>query len=198
MMRPAGVLLDMDGTLTVPRLDFPAIKADLGIGDQPILEAMAAMSHDQRRVASAKLDRHEADAAAASELAVGCHDLLDWLAAERLPFAVITRNSRQSVETVWRLHGLPACVTVAREDATFKPDPAPLRLAADRLGVEVADCWMVGDGVHDVEAAAAAGCRSVWLSLGREQRPFGAVPWRTVRDLPGLLDALRDSGSRRT
>ena len=190
-MRPAGVLLDMDGTLTVPRLDFPAIKRDLGIGDRPILEAMAAMSHDERRVASEKLDRHEAEAAAASELAAGCHDLLDWLADQRLPFAVITRNSRASVETVWRLHGLPACVTVAREDATFKPDPAPLRLAADRLGVDVADCWMVGDGVHDVEAAAAAGCRAVWLSLGWAERPFAAEPWRTVADLPGVLALLR-------
>jgi FMN phosphatase YigB (HAD superfamily) len=51
---------------------------------------------------------------------------------------------------------------------------------------------MIGDGRYDVEAAAAAGVPSVWISHGR-QRDFPAQPWRTVRDLKELLALLCDS-----
>jgi phosphoglycolate phosphatase-like HAD superfamily hydrolase len=48
---------------------------------------------------------------------------------------------------------------------------------------------MVGDGQYDVEAGAAAGVRTVWVSHGRE-RPFRAEPWRTVSDLCELQTLL--------
>lgn len=192
--RPAALLLDMDGTLTVPHLDFPQIKRDLGLPvDQPILEALDQLSAHDRRLADSILDRHENAAAEASTLAAGCHELLDWLAAEQLPFAVVTRNSRRSLETVWRLHGLPKCVCVTRDDEVYKPDPAPLRLACRRLEVPPERAWMVGDGPHDVEAGIAAGMRTVWLRLNRAERPFAARPWRTVENLIDLLDVLRAS-----
>lgn len=190
--RPAALLLDMDGTLTVPHLDFPRIKRDLGLPvDQPILEALDRLSIVDRRKADVILDGHENAAAEASKLAAGCHDLLDWLAAQDVPFGVVTRNSRRSLATVWRRHGLPACVCVTREDALYKPDPTPLRLACERLGVPPEAAWMVGDGPHDVEAGLAAGMATVWLRLNRGERPFAAQPWRTVEDLVELLDVLR-------
>ena len=189
---PPAVLLDMDGTLTVPHLDFPAIRREIGLrSGVPILEAIDALPPDDRPAAHAVVDRHEEEAAAASELADGCHELLDYLAQRPLPYAVVTRNSRRSVETVWNRHDLPPCVCVTRDDAVHKPDPAPLRLACERLGVGDAGVWMIGDGPHDVEAGNAAGMKSVWLSLNRTERPFAAEPWRTVEDLGGVLALLR-------
>ena len=44
---------------------------------------------------------------------------------------------------------------MAQEDAPAKPDPAPVRLALERLGVERA--WMLGDTPDDLAAATAAG-----------------------------------------
>ena len=41
MTVPRAVLFDMDGTLTEPMLDFPRSKAEMGIGQRPILEALA-------------------------------------------------------------------------------------------------------------------------------------------------------------
>ena len=190
-VRPKGLLLDMDGTLTVPRIDYDAIKRDMRVpADRTILEAMAEMTGDRLTEATRVLDRYEREAAVAAELAGGCHALLDWLAAEGIAFAVVTRNSRASLETVFQLHGLPACVTVAREDAAHKPDPAPLRLACRRIERSADEVWMVGDGRFDVEAGVAAGIKTVWLSLGRDPRPFEAEPWKALRDLPALLDLL--------
>lgn len=182
----------MDGTLTVPHLDFPQIKRAMGISPgESILEALAAMDAERQVEAHRVLHRHETESAEASQLAEGCQELLDWLAAESMPFAIITRNSRASLETIWRLHRLPMCETVTREDATFKPDPAPLHLACRRLGVGAIRAWMVGDGEHDIAAGNAAGIHSVWLRLGRPVRPFAATPMQTLENLPELLSLLR-------
>ena len=118
--------------------------------------------------------------------------MLKWLAAKGVGVALITRNSRTSVATVLERHRLRIDVTVAREDAPPKPDPRPLLVACERLGVSPGDAWMVGDGQYDVEAGAAAGIRSVWVSHGRA-RSFQAQPWRVVSDLCGLQDLLGQS-----
>jgi phosphoglycolate phosphatase-like HAD superfamily hydrolase len=52
---------------------------------------------------------------------------------------------------------------VTMEDAPLKPDPRPIRLALERLGVRHA--WMVGDTPDDIRAARSAavlpiGCRA--------------------------------------
>src|SRR5688572_19664763 len=187
--RPRAVLFDMNGTLTRPMLDFPRIKAEMGIGQRPILEAMAEMTADQRRKAQAVLDRHEEEAARLSTLNPGCHELLDRLAALKIRTALITRNSPGSVQTVVGLHGLKIDVTISRDDARPKPHPDPLMLACDRLGVTPPSAWMVGDGEFDVAAGLAAGARTVWIRHSR-QRPFAAAPWREVEDLWELADLI--------
>src|SRR5207248_6429710 len=94
--RPRAVLFDMDGTLTEPMLDFPRIKAEMGIGGRPILEAMAEMNPAELRRAQAVLDRHEEEAARLSTLNPGCREVLGWLLAHGVGVALITRNSRRS------------------------------------------------------------------------------------------------------
>ena len=193
LIRPRAVLFDMDGTLTEPMLDFPRIKAEMGIGARPILEALADMNAADRATAEAVLLRHEEAAAVGSKLNPGCHDLLRRTGNLDLRTALITRNSRLSVTTVCRLHGLSFDVLIAREDARPKPHSEALHAACRRLGVAESAAWMVGDGQYDVEAGRAAGVRTVWVSHGRD-RPFAAEPWRTVRDLDELgrlLDGCR-------
>lgn len=189
-MIPRAMLLDMDGTLTRPMLDFPRIKAEMGIGARPILEALSEMSPTQRAAAEQILHRHEDLAAEQSSLNEGCRELLDWLDARRIGVAIITRNRLCSVETVLRKHGLKVEVLVTRDNGLFKPDPTPLLLACRRLGIKPADAWMIGDGQYDVEAGIAAGCPTIWVSHGLP-KPFDAGPWRTVRDLPELHEVLQ-------
>jgi HAD superfamily hydrolase (TIGR01549 family) len=172
-------------------LDFPRIKAEMGIGQRPILEALAELNPVRREEAQAVLHRHEEIAAEQSCLNEGCEQLFQWIARSRLPHAVITRNSRRSAEVVLRRHGLGIDVVITRDDGVFKPDPAPLRLACQRLGVDPSLAWMIGDGAHDVEAGLAAGMKTVWLSHNHP-RSFAATPWRTVADLPDLLNVLRE------
>jgi HAD superfamily hydrolase (TIGR01509 family) len=190
-MAPSALLFDMDGTLTRPMLDFPRIKQEMGIGDRPILEALAELDASRRLHAQSVLHRHEEIAAAESTLNPGCSELLDWISARAVPHALITRNSRRSVDVVLARHGLKIDVLITRDDGVFKPDPAPLLLACGKLRVDPQGAWMIGDGRYDVEAGLAAGMKTVWLSHGKK-RDFPTEPWRVVSDLPDLLNVLRD------
>ena len=187
---PRAILFDMDGTLTEPLIDFAAIRRDMGVGPGPILEQMARMGPARRAAAEAVLFRHEDDAAARSTLNAGCRELLAWLDEIGLPVALVTRNTRRSVRTVLARHDLHIDVCVTREDGQFKPDPAPLLLACDRLGVSPGEAWMVGDGPHDIEAGASARMVTVWVSH-RQPKPFAAEPTVAVEGLPQLHDRLR-------
>lgn len=188
---PRALLFDMDGTLTRPMLDFDAIRAEIGI-EGPILESMNRMNPADRRRADEILDCHERHAAEQSELNEGCRDLLSLTATLRLPTALITRNSRSSVDIVLAKHGLRFDLLVSREIEPPKPHPAPLLFACATLGVEPAEAWMIGDGSHDIEAAVAAGVPSVWIDHGT--RPtFTALPTRTVSTLSDLHQLLQQA-----
>jgi histidinol-phosphate aminotransferase len=104
--------------------------------------------------------------------------------AARLPAAIVTGRPRD--EACWFLEragvaGLFRTV-VCREDAPLKPDPAPVRLALERLGARRA--WMVGNTPDDVRAAAGA----------------GTLPLAVVApgdDVPATTDALLAAGASR-
>jgi HAD superfamily hydrolase (TIGR01549 family) len=186
---PRAILFDMDGTLTQPLLDFDLIRRDIGIGNSPILESIAKMTADDKIIAERILHGHEQRAAEASTLNPGCRELLVWLAQAGVATALVTRNTRQSVDTVFRRHGLHFDICITREDGKFKPDPAPLFLACEKIGVKPADAWMVGDGYHDIEAGVAARIRTVWVSHGGP-RTFAAEPAHVVNDLLELRTFL--------
>ncbi len=187
---PRAILFDMDGTLTKPVLDFDQIRRDIGIGNGPILDSIKQMSERDRFAAEKILHEHEDRAAEESTLNPGCWEVLKYLQQADVATALVTRNTRKSVETVFRRHGLHFNVCITREDGKYKPDPAPLLLACERLGVSRTDAWMIGDGYHDIEAGTAALMPTVWISHG-SSRDFIAEPDHVVNDLLELLDLFR-------
>jgi D-glycero-D-manno-heptose 1,7-bisphosphate phosphatase len=51
-----------------------------------------------------------------------------------------------------------------------KPKPGLLLEGAARFGVELSRSFMVGDRWRDVEAGQAAGCKTVWIDCGYQER----------------------------
>jgi hypothetical protein len=104
---------------------------------RPILEALAEMPEHRRTEATAVLHEYEDRAAAESMLNAGCDRLFDWIGKQEFKLALITRNSRKSAASVLDRHGLSFDLLVTREcaDGKYKPDPTPLLLACQRLGV---------------------------------------------------------------
>jgi hypothetical protein len=72
-----------------------------------------------------------------------------------------------------------------------KPAPGLLRQAARVHAIDLANSWMIGDILDDVEAGRRAGCRSVLLDVGNETE-WQLSPLRTphVR-AANLLEAAR-------
>lgn len=197
MFLPRAILFDMDGTLTRERIDWSALRSELNIpAHQGFLEALEKMDPDQRSRVQQILHHHEHQAALRSELNDGCKELLSWLDARGIARALITRNTRASVRTIFDLHGLHFDVTITREDGVYKPDPTPLLRACQKLKVSTDQVWMVGDWKYDIEAANAARITGIWLSYGRE-RTFEAIPDHTVEDLPALWRWLKRLSEQR-
>ena len=105
LILPRAMLFDMDGTLTAPYFDFSAIRREIGI-DAPILESIAKMDDAKRQAAEEILHRHEDRCAAECELNPGCEELIEWLHAQKVKLAVVTRNSRKSASTVFARHNI--------------------------------------------------------------------------------------------
>ncbi|PKP68080.1 MAG: hypothetical protein CVT83_06805 [Alphaproteobacteria bacterium HGW-Alphaproteobacteria-5] len=87
---------------------------------------------------------------------------LESLAA-RIPLGIVTGRPRRDCERFLTRFGLRDIfrAVVCMEDAPLKPDPAPVRLAMNRLGVTSA--WMIGDTPDDVAAARAAGVAPIGI-----------------------------------
>ena len=109
--------------------------------------------------------------------------------AARFPLAIVTGRPRADAERFLGSQGIADLfsVVVAREDAALKPDPEPVRVALERLGLKSA--WMLGDTPDDVFAARAAGV--VPLGVGGSGDVLSEVGagrvFKTASELEGLL-----------
>lgn len=168
------VIFDLDNTLVDSDLDFSAIKAEIGT-TEPILEHRAQLDAAGQRRVDEILDRHERRAAESCGLCQGAPEMMAFLRQRRLKTALLTRNSRASVNTVLRRHALQFDCIVAREDSAPKPSPEPVRLICRRLAVEPRECMLIGDYLFDIEAGQAAGTATLLLD-GPHRKKFTAKP----------------------
>ena len=81
-----------------------------------------------------------------------------------IPFAVVSGSTRDSVVASLEALGLLdrfETLVCAGDYVKAKPDPEPFLLAAERLGVAPADCLVFEDTAMGIDAATAAGMKSV-------------------------------------
>lgn len=97
--------------------------------------------------------------------------------SQRYRLGIVTsRNARDAVTylTQFGLTSYVAAVITRDDTRRLKPHPAPIRMAAETLGVPVTQCVMVGDTGVDVRAAKAAGALAVGVLCGfGEREDFG-------------------------
>jgi HAD superfamily hydrolase (TIGR01509 family) len=183
------VVFDLDGTLTRPYLDFGQLRQQLGIADGDILKWVAGLPSVEQGQAFRIIEAFEQDGVAHAEWNEGALETLQGVHSLGLLAAVVTRNSRASLEAVCRRLGITANLLVAREDAPPKPDPACLYYVAESLNVPIKSVLVVGDFRHDTEAGRAAGAITVLLTNGRT--PLWSVEADLVIErLPELLTYL--------
>ena len=82
----------------------------------------------------------------------------------RIPFAVVSGSTRDSVEASLRAIGLLdrfEVLVCAGDYTKSKPDPEPFLIAAKQLGVSPRNCLVFEDTQMGIDAATAAGMASV-------------------------------------
>jgi len=183
-----AALLDMDGTIYDSGIDWLALRDEIDIpwDGRPILQQLAEAEDATRDRGIAALHRAEAEGAAGGKLIDGTEELLALLHDHRIPCALVTNNSRRSVQIVLGRHDLGFDLVLTREDGAAKPEPYLFLEALDRLGALPAEALVVGDAHLDLLAAVAAGVSEVilvgtppWM---KAEIPDG-VEYREARDL---------------
>jgi N-acetyl-D-muramate 6-phosphate phosphatase len=187
--RTEGVLFDLDGTLVDTAPDMVAVLADLqeahGLERLAYEAGRAHVSNGAiglLRLAfpdvpadalgplhAEYLDRYAKALCVRSALFPGLEHLLDELDRARCPWGVVTNKPERltvPLMAALRLAERAACIVSGDTLPQRKPHPAPLILAARRLGVAPETSVYIGDAARDIEAGRAAGMTTVAAAYG--------------------------------
>lgn len=184
------VLFDLDGTLADTAPDMARalnrVRSDEGLAPLPLehLRAHASsgargmlgvgfgispdhVDYEARRVAF--LAYYERALCVETRLFDGVPQLLAQLRTRRITWGIVTNKASRYTQPLLQALGLDrmaGCIVCGDTCARAKPFPDPLLHASHLLAQSAAQCWYVGDDVRDIEAARAAGMRSMAAAYG--------------------------------
>jgi HAD superfamily hydrolase (TIGR01509 family) len=186
-----GWVFDLDGTLTIAQHDFAEIKRRLGLPvDRAVLEGIAERPEHERAELLSQVHAWELDLADRAQANPGARELLVHLVERGRPIGVLTRNSRNNAERTLAAAGLFDLFErdriLGRDEARPKPAPDGVLHLARTWAVAAPELVVVGDFRFDLEAARAAGARSVWLDTDRSGI-FADLADRVVHRLQELV-----------
>jgi len=215
--RLRAVVFDFDGTLARPVLDFPLMKRRIAAlakdylnrptePDQtPALEWIEALAKNLgeaqarsfRNRSHALIQDMEEEAASRTSLFEFVRPALKRLRSRGISPAVITRNNRQAVATVFPDAENFVSALLTREDVgAVKPDPAHLLAALRAVGVGPSEALMVGDHPSDMLTARRAGTFAGAVASGGTpmEELLRGFPDFFAPDVGELLRCLEEKG----
>ena len=128
----------------------------------------------------------------------GAEKLLRYLTQHRVGWAIATTGGKQQTNKLLHTLRIPAKAVVVTGDdvAKAKPSPDVFVTAAERLGVPLEHCVVVGDSIWDTLAAGRRRALSVGLLSGgysqAELEQAGA--FRVYADPADMLEHIEDLG----
>lgn len=200
MTRPAAVLFDLDGVLTVNNVFHRQAWRELayshlhltlseheldtkvdGGRNNEILERLTGRppTPDELSVFhTAKESRYRELAAGQLVATTGLREYLAGLRELGIPAVIVTSGDRTNTAFALSALGLEDAFAgrIMGEDVTRgKPDPEPYRRGAALLGLDATQCLAHEDAVNGVKSAASAGCRVVALTTTLDAAPLLAA-----------------------
>jgi len=201
-LHPAGaVIFDMDGVLVdsadAHRRAWQALGEEVGVPFTPALFRQTFGQRNANIIPTWLAGHEQPDAQRTQRLGdrkealyrtlvrqgavrvyPGVTWLVDGLRAAGVKLAVASSGPRENVALLIHVIGvrdrIDACVSA--EDVTEgKPHPEAFLRAAERLTVPPADCAVVEDSVHGIEAARRAGMLAVAVLTSTPREPLVAV-----------------------
>ncbi|MAR00997.1 MAG: phosphoglycolate phosphatase [Oceanospirillaceae bacterium] len=213
---PQAILFDLDGTLADTAPDFfgvvNSLREEDGRSPLPHERIREQVSNgglalgcltfevtpdhpDAQTFRQRLLDRYSELIGTASLVFPGFDTVLDLCATRAIPWGIVTNKPRLYTEMLMPRLGLAPDVLICPDDVSrSKPSPEGLLLAAEKLAVDAAECWYVGDHLRDVEAANNAGMTAIAALFGYIESHDDPHNWpadlwiRTPADLITLLN----------
>lgn len=184
-------IFDLDGTLTVPVHDFPAIRTALGMADSDsdILRFLDSLPEAESALRHARLIEIEYELADRTTAAPGAMRLLEQLQRRNARVGILTRNTREiALHTLGQI-GLKGYFTAAdilgRDEAEPKPHPEGIEKLLASWESSPHETVMVGDYLFDLQVGRAAGTATIHVDSS------GAFRWPELADLAVVtLDEL--------
>lgn len=185
-----AIFFDLDGTLVDSRADLALAvnltRADIGLSAWPQADIVACVGEGLRNLVRCAIPEcAEVDLDAAIELTrvhYRAHlldstvvyptvlEALHRLRKDGWRLAVVTNKPRDATDMILAGLGLTPlldAVVGGGEGMALKPDPAPVRLAATRLGMtNLTGSWMVGDHFTDIKVGRRLGLRVCFCRYG--------------------------------
>lgn len=127
----------------------------------------------------------------------GIEDVLAAIEAAGSRWGIVTNKPEALAAALMPLLGWETrCDVLIGGDSlpARKPDPLPLHVAAERMGVLESDCVYVGDDERDIVAARAAGMRCVVALWGYRLDEDDPVSWKgdvMLEEPRDMLDPAR-------
>lgn len=128
----------------------------------------------------------------------GARELLRFLSQEKIRWAIATGGDQVTVMKMIRPLRIPSNVPVITADHVerAKPDPDVFLEAAQRIGMPLKDCIVVGDSVWDLLGARRAKALGVGVLTGGygESELIQAGAYRVYRNPAELLERIAEIG----
>ncbi len=187
---PHAILFDLDGTLadtaadlgaalnrlmadeSLPPVDYARIRPIASHGARGLIRLGLGVEREDSRFEALRqrfLDYYEHHFCGETRLFPGVVELITALSAQGLKWGIVTNKPMRFTDRLVPMLGLPMPPDVVVSGDTVgvpKPDPRPMRHAAELMGVATTDCWYVGDAERDIQAGKAVGMTTVLADYG--------------------------------
>ena len=163
----AGIVFDLDDTLVTSKLNYLAIKKEIGCPAEADCLAFidSLPSTAEKHAAMAIIHRHEMLDAQQSHWISGAKQFVEACSKDQIPMAIVTRNSRNALHLKVSNNHIPIEFLSSREDAPPKPSPIALLAIAKAFRLRPDQILMIGDYKYDLEAASRAGMLSCLINF---------------------------------
>ncbi len=205
MTKIKGILFDNDGTLVdthdlilasmryatteVLGAPLPDEKLMEKVGQPLAVQAQAFTSDEalQREFLRVYREHNHAHHDEAVKAFPGIAATLEALCDRGQALGVVTSKLHALAEHGLEITGLApfiSCCIGADDCTSYKPDPQPVRLGLEALGLAPEECLYVGDSPFDMQAGKGAGCPVVAVTWG-----MFSVPELSAQHPDFIIDA---------
>ena len=183
--RYKALIFDMDGTITLPILDFAVIRREIGLPTGDIAHEITKLSQELQDRAWSIIERHERRAELEQALQPGTEAFLTRCRTANIKLGLITRNIQRSVDALCDKFNIEFDLVITREFPHIKPHPAPILHMLKQWEIEPHDTLMIGDYIHDIECGQAAGTATCFFQNPGAQ-DHGETATVTVHSMEAL------------